>query len=125
MPLGMEIGFGPGNIVLDRDPAPSLSLPQKGAQPPNFRPMSIVSKRLYVSGYNLVRTTEVVGLSLGDTVLGKDPCSSPPLKGHSLPPIFGQCLCCSQTAGWTKTPLGTEIGLGPGDFVIDGDPAPL
>jgi len=22
-------------------------------------------------------------------------------------------------------PLGTEVGLGPGDFVIDGDPAPL
>jgi len=22
-------------------------------------------------------------------------------------------------------PLGTDIGLGPGDFVLDGDPAPL
>ena len=27
-------------------------------------------------------------------------------------------------AGWTKMPLGMEVGLGPGDFVLDGDPAP-
>jgi len=27
-------------------------------------------------------------------------------------------------AGWIKMPLGTEVGLGPGDFVLDGDPAP-
>ena len=33
MPLGMEVGLGPGQIVLDGDPA----LPQKGAQQsPNF-----------------------------------------------------------------------------------------
>ena len=23
---------------------------------------------------------------------------------------------------WTKTPLGMEVGLGPGDIVLDGDP---
>jgi len=28
-------------------------------------------------------------------------------------------------AGWIKMTLGTEVGLGPGDFVLDGDPAPL
>ena len=27
-------------------------------------------------------------------------------------------------AGWIKMPLGTKAGLGPGDFVLDGDPAP-
>jgi len=27
-------------------------------------------------------------------------------------------------AGWIKMPLGTEVGLGPGDVVLDGDPAP-
>ena len=27
-------------------------------------------------------------------------------------------------AGRIKMPLGTEVGLGPGDFVLDGDPAP-
>jgi len=39
-----EVGLGPGDIVLDADPA----LPPKGAQPPsNFRPMSFVAKRLH------------------------------------------------------------------------------
>ena len=27
-------------------------------------------------------------------------------------------------AGWVKIPLGMEVGLGPGDVVFDGDPAP-
>jgi len=27
-------------------------------------------------------------------------------------------------AGWIKMPLGMEVGLYPGDFVLDGDPAP-
>ena len=29
-----------------------------------------------------------------------------------------------QTVGWIKMPLVTEVGLGPGDIVLDGDPAP-
>ena len=29
------------------------------------------------------------------------------------------------TAGWIKMPLGTKVGLSPGDFVLDGDLAPL
>jgi len=44
MPLSMELGLGPGDFVLDGDPAP---LPKKGAEsPPNFRPMFIAAKRL-------------------------------------------------------------------------------
>ena len=31
---------------------------------------------------------------------------------------------CGQTVGWIRIPLGTEVGLGPGDVVLDGDPAP-
>jgi len=26
--------------------------------------------------------------------------------------------------GWIKVPLGVEAGLGPGDILLDGDPAP-
>jgi len=45
-PLGMEMGLGPGDIVLDGDPA----LPKSGtALPPNFRSMSIVTKRSPIS----------------------------------------------------------------------------
>jgi len=43
MPLGMELGLDPGDFVLDRDPAQP---PQKGAEPPDFRSMFIVAKRL-------------------------------------------------------------------------------
>jgi len=41
MKPGMEVGLDPGHIVLDEDPALPL---QKRAQPPNFRPMSVVAK---------------------------------------------------------------------------------
>ena len=79
MPLGTEIGLGPGITVVDGDPAPSenwglLYVPPKRAArtvAPNFRPMH-----------------------------------------------------CDQTAGWIKMPLGTEVGLGPGIIVVDGDPDP-
>jgi len=42
----------------------------------------------------------------------------PPLKGHS--PQFLANVRCGQTAGWTKRPVGMEVGLGSGDFVFDG-----
>jgi len=45
MPLGMEVGLCPGHIVLD---GTQLPLP-KGAQSTNFRPMSVVAKRLPIS----------------------------------------------------------------------------
>ena len=35
MALGMEVGLGPGHIVLDGEPA---ALPKKGAVPPIFGP---------------------------------------------------------------------------------------
>jgi len=38
----------------------------------------------------------------------------------------GPCLSlrCGQTAKWIQMPLGTEEGLGPGNIVLDGTPAP-
>ena len=45
MPLGMNVGLSPGDFVLDGDPVP---LPKKRAEPPNFRPMFIVSCRTCV-----------------------------------------------------------------------------
>jgi len=45
--LGMEVGLSPGDFVLDGDPA---RLPKRGgASLPNFRPISIVTKRLDAS----------------------------------------------------------------------------
>ena len=46
MPLGTEVGLGPGDIVLDGDPA----LPtERVQQPPPLRPVFIVAKRSHVS----------------------------------------------------------------------------
>jgi len=54
MPLGMEVGLGPGHITLDGDPAfPPQKKKIKWAQPSNFRPMSIVAKRLDGSRWHM------------------------------------------------------------------------
>jgi len=45
MPLGTEVGLGPGDIVLDGD----LALPKKEHSTSTFRPMSIVAKRSPIS----------------------------------------------------------------------------
>jgi len=50
------------------------------------------------------------------------PISPPPKGGGAEPPIFGPC--CGQMAAWIKMPLDMEKGFSPGDFVLDGDPAP-
>jgi len=43
MTLGVEVGLGPGHIVLDGEPA---LLPKKGTEPPIFLPIFIVAERL-------------------------------------------------------------------------------
>ena len=55
--------------------------------------------------------------------------TQPPIpKKEAEPPIFGRILAhvyCGQTAEWIKIAVGMEMGLGPGQIVLDGDPAPL
>jgi len=46
----------------------------------------------------------------------------PPQKGGGTPQ-FSIHVYCSQTAAWIKKSLGTEVGLGPYDIVLDWDPA--
>jgi len=48
----------------------------------------------------------------------------PPRKRGEPPPKFLAHFYCGQTAGCIKMPLGMEVGLSPGDFVLDGDPVP-
>jgi len=114
MPLGTEVGLGPYDIVLNGDPAP---LPKKGAEPlPNFQLMSIVAKQLDAQG----------GTWHGGGPWSRPYCarwgpSSPPQKGDS--PQFSAHFYYGPTAGCIKMPLGMEVGLSPGEFVFDGDPA--
>ena len=55
----------------------------------------------------------------GDVVL--DGVAAPPKRGTA--PIFRFMSIAAKTAGWMKTPLGTEVDLGPGHIVLDGVPA--
>jgi len=50
MPLGMEVGLSPGDFVFD-EIQPHLQ--KGGGALPNFRPMSIVAKRLDESRWHL------------------------------------------------------------------------
>jgi len=49
--------------------------------------------------------------------------SSPTANGNS-PQLLAH-VCCGQMAGWIKMPLCIEVGLNPGDFVLNENPAPL
>jgi len=62
-----------------------------------------------------------LGLSPGRIVLAGDPA---PLPQGDRAPQFSTHVRCGHTAGWIKVPLGMEVGLGPGDFVLDGDQPP-
>jgi len=43
-------------------------------------------------------------------------------KWGTAPSQFSAHVRCGHA--WIKMPLGREVGLGPGDIVLDGDPAP-
>jgi len=89
---------------------------QKGAQPllPIFGP-----SLLWPSGWKDQDATW-----LGDRPWRRRRCymgTQIPVKG-AQPPIVTH-VYCGQAAGWIKMPLGTKVGLHPGDIVLDGDPA--
>jgi len=120
MPLGMEIGLGPGDCV---SWGPSSSSPKRGQSPlPNFRLMSIVAKRLHGSRRYLARRWALVQTT--SIVLDGDPDPPPQERGQS--PQFSAHVYYGQTAGRIKMPLGMEVDLGPGHIVLDGysDPPP-
>jgi len=115
MPLGVEVVLDPGVFVLDGDLAP---LPKNGAEPLNFRPMFIVAKRQYGSRWYLAW-----GRPQPRRLCVRWGPSPPPQKGAEHP-IFGPRLlwpngCMDQDGTWHG------VDLSPGDFVLDGDPAPL
>ena len=56
-------------------------------------------------------------------MLDGDP-ATPPKAAQPLPQFYAY-ICCGQTAGCIKIPLGGEVGLGPSDIMLDGDPDTL
>ena len=111
----MQVGPGPGLIVLDGDSAPP---PKKRGHSPQFLAHVYCGK---TAGWIKMPLRMEVGLGPGHIVLDGDRAPLP--KGHS-PPQFLAHVCCGQTAGWIKMPLGTKVGLGPGHIVLDGAPLP-
>jgi len=63
-----------------------------------------------------------MALGPGDFVFHGDP-SAPRTEGTPTATQFLAHVYCGQTAGWMKTPLGTEVDLSPGHIVVDGIPA--
>ena len=112
MKHGMQVGLGlgPGHIVLDGNPAPP---PSEAQPPPNFRPISVAANGCMdqdASWYGDRPETRRLCVRWGP----RSPFSK---RGQSPPPQFSAHFCCGQTAGCTKMPLGTELGLSPGDCV--------
>jgi len=53
---------------------------------------------------------------------GRSPYATGPLSCLSC--LSVTLVYCGQTVGWIKVPLGTKVGIGPGDVVLDGNLAP-
>ena len=45
------------------------------------------------------------------------------LRDHCPICLFVLLVYCGQPVEWIKMPLGTEVGVGPGDIMLDRDPA--
>jgi len=115
----MEVGLGPGDFVFDRDPY----LTKRGTPTGHNHPHPIFGPcLLWPNGWIDQDATWYRGEPRPRRRSVRWGRSSP-LKGHS--PQFSVHVYYSQTTGWLKAPLGTEVDLGPGHIVLDGVPALL
>jgi len=115
MKLGMQVGVDPGHIVLGGDPAPP---PQKGHSPPIFGPYVLRPNGCMdqdVTWYGGRPRPRRFRVRWG-------PRSPSPKRGRSTHCQFSAHFYYGQTAACIKVLLGIELGLGPGDCVLDGDP---
>jgi len=84
MKFGLQVGLGPGHIVLDGDPAPPSP---KGHSPPQFLAHFCCGQ---MAAWIKMLLGMEVGLVPGDFVLAGDP--TPPQEGGTAPQIFSPCL---------------------------------
>ena len=90
--------------------------PQKGRSPPIFGPFL-----LWPNGWMHQDATWYGGRPQPRGLCVRRRPSPSPQKGGGAPNSIH--VYCGQTAAWIKMPLGTEVGLGLRDIVLDGDPA--
>jgi len=113
MAFDMEVALGLSHIVLDGDPAP---LPKKGTEPPIFAPFL-----LSPNGWMDLDGTWYGGRPRPRRLCVRwGPSITPRTEGTPTTIQFLAHVYCGQTTGWMKTPLGTEVDLGPGHIVLDG-----
>ena len=112
----MEVGLSPGDFVLDGDPAPA----PKGAEPqPIFD-----ARLLWPNGCMDQDATWYGGRPRPTRHCDRCGPSYRQKKGTPTPPNFWPVSIVAKMTGWMKTPLATEVDLGPGHIVLDGVPAP-
>jgi len=119
VPLGTEVGLIPSDFMLDVAPAP---LPKNGAEPPSlpiFGPCP-----LWPNGWMDQDSIWHGGGPWSAPHCARWGPSSPPQKGAGPLPAFAAHFYCGQMARCIKMPLGMEVVLSPGDFVLHGDPVP-
>ena len=108
MPLNMEVSLGPGDIVLDGDPA--LPLQKAGQQSPSFADVGKTASCVYCGQMAVCIRMPLgveVGLGQGNIVLDGD-LASPHRKWHSTPSTFRSM---SIVAKWLPTPATVELLL--------------
>jgi len=103
----MQVGLGPGHIVLDGDPAPP---PPKGHSPQFSAHICCDQMAAWIK----MSLGMEIGFGPDDFVLD----GSPP-KGGGASPKFSAQVYCGQTARWMKLLLGMVVGLSPDTFVLD------
>ena len=95
MKLGMQVGLGPGHIVLDGDPDDA---PPKGHTPlPQFSAHICCDQ---MAAWIKMSLGMELGVGPGDFVLDGDPVVPSPKGGRSSK--FSAHVYCDQTAGWMK-----------------------
>jgi len=91
MKLCLQVGLGPGHVVLDEDPA---APPPKGhSSPPQFSTHICCG---LMAGWIKMPLGREVGIGPSDIVLDQDP--APPSKREHRPPIFSPFLLWP--SGW-------------------------
>jgi len=118
MVLGTEVGLSPCDFVLVGVPARSS---KRGLSSlPIFGP-----RLLWPNGWMDQDATCYGGRPRPTRHCVRWEPSSPFPKGaQPEPPTqFSANVRCGRTAGWTKMVLDMAVGLGPGDFVFDREPA--
>ena len=91
MKLSVQVGLGPGHIVLGGDPAPS---PLKGHSPQLSAHICCGQMAAWIK----MSLGMEVGLGPGDFVLDGDPAPLPKRGAEPPTPIFGACLL--RPNGW-------------------------